>query len=173
MSCCQHQRTAEETAAEIQSENGLLWRWVCWVFLMHGTPLHSYVVHGGYVSSTLPPTSPHYPQDNKIFWGEYCTNVMSCSRDIFPAGDPIPVQRCIVSGFFANAARLHYTGCYRLEWALTNWLSMLPLFEPHSVMRSLWCLFSPPQNSEGGSLPLHPPLFHPLWAEVSTMVNYI
>lgn len=27
--------------------------------------------------------------------------------------DPVPVQRAIVSGFFANAARLHYTGCYR------------------------------------------------------------
>ncbi|KAG8131811.1 hypothetical protein E2320_009714 [Naja naja] len=28
-------------------------------------------------------------------------------------GDPDPVLRCIVSGFFANAARFHSTGCYR------------------------------------------------------------
>ncbi|XP_027977777.1 probable ATP-dependent RNA helicase DHX35 isoform X8 [Eumetopias jubatus] len=28
-------------------------------------------------------------------------------------GDPDPVLRCIVSGFFANAARLHSTGAYR------------------------------------------------------------
>ncbi|XP_064393087.1 probable ATP-dependent RNA helicase DHX35 isoform X2 [Halichondria panicea] len=27
--------------------------------------------------------------------------------------DPLPVQRCIVSGFFSNAARLHYSGSYR------------------------------------------------------------
>lgn len=27
--------------------------------------------------------------------------------------DPKPVQRAVVSGFFSNAARLHYTGCYR------------------------------------------------------------
>lgn len=27
--------------------------------------------------------------------------------------DPEPVQKAIVSGFFSNAARLHYTGCYR------------------------------------------------------------
>lgn len=28
--------------------------------------------------------------------------------------DPTPVQRCIVSGFFVHAARLHYTGtCYK------------------------------------------------------------
>lgn len=29
------------------------------------------------------------------------------------AGDPDPVLRCIVSGFFANAARFHSTGAYR------------------------------------------------------------
>uniref|UniRef100_A0A8C5JWT2 RNA helicase n=1 Tax=Jaculus jaculus TaxID=51337 RepID=A0A8C5JWT2_JACJA len=29
-------------------------------------------------------------------------------------GDPDPVLRCIVSGFFANAARLHSTGAYRV-----------------------------------------------------------
>ncbi|XP_064420527.1 probable ATP-dependent RNA helicase DHX35 [Latimeria chalumnae] len=28
-------------------------------------------------------------------------------------GDPDPVLRCIVSGFFGNAAKLHYTGSYR------------------------------------------------------------
>lgn len=28
-------------------------------------------------------------------------------------GDPDPVLRCIVSGFFANAARFHSTGAYR------------------------------------------------------------
>uniref|UniRef100_A0A4W3JJF1 Probable ATP-dependent RNA helicase DHX35 n=2 Tax=Callorhinchus milii TaxID=7868 RepID=A0A4W3JJF1_CALMI len=28
-------------------------------------------------------------------------------------GDPDPILRCIVSGFFANAAKLHYTGAYR------------------------------------------------------------
>ncbi|XP_043946393.1 probable ATP-dependent RNA helicase DHX35 [Protopterus annectens] len=28
-------------------------------------------------------------------------------------GDPDPVLRCIVAGFFANAAKLHYTGSYR------------------------------------------------------------
>lgn len=28
-------------------------------------------------------------------------------------GDPDPVLRCIVSGFFANAARFHSTGVYR------------------------------------------------------------
>ncbi|XP_026520850.1 probable ATP-dependent RNA helicase DHX35 isoform X3 [Notechis scutatus] len=28
-------------------------------------------------------------------------------------GDPDPVLRCIVSGFFANAARFHSTGCFR------------------------------------------------------------
>jgi len=27
--------------------------------------------------------------------------------------DPVPVQRCIVSGFFSNAARLHFTGEYK------------------------------------------------------------
>ena len=31
-----------------------------------------------------------------------------------PTGDPKPIQRCLVSGFFPNAARLHYTGTYRL-----------------------------------------------------------
>uniref|UniRef100_A0A4W3J7T0 Probable ATP-dependent RNA helicase DHX35 n=1 Tax=Callorhinchus milii TaxID=7868 RepID=A0A4W3J7T0_CALMI len=29
-------------------------------------------------------------------------------------GDPDPILRCIVSGFFANAAKLHYTGAYRV-----------------------------------------------------------
>lgn len=28
-------------------------------------------------------------------------------------GDPDPVLRCIVSGFFANAARFHSSGAYR------------------------------------------------------------
>ncbi|NXU60438.1 DHX35 helicase, partial [Horornis vulcanius] len=28
-------------------------------------------------------------------------------------GDPDPVLRCIVSGFFANAAKFHSTGAYR------------------------------------------------------------
>lgn len=106
------------------------------------------LVHGGYASSTLPPTGPCYPQAN-MRGILYKHHVM----DIFPAGDPIPVQRCIVSGFFANAARLHYTGCYRLEWAFTDWLSMLPLFEPHSVMTSLWCLFSPLTEQWGGTTP--------------------
>lgn len=31
------------------------------------------------------------------------------------AGDPDPVLKCIVSGFFANAARLHSSGAYRYE----------------------------------------------------------
>ena len=35
--------------------------------------------------------------------------VLTCS----PPDDPVPVQKAIVSGFFSNAARLHYTGSYR------------------------------------------------------------
>lgn len=31
------------------------------------------------------------------------------------AGDPDPVLKCIVSGFFANAARFHSSGAYRYE----------------------------------------------------------
>ena len=35
-------------------------------------------------------------------------------------GDPKAIQRCIVSGFFCNAARLHYTGCYRCLFVFTG-----------------------------------------------------
>lgn len=34
-------------------------------------------------------------------------------QTLFSSGDPDPVLRCIVSGFFANAAKFHSTGAYR------------------------------------------------------------
>lgn len=38
---------------------------------------------------------------------KYKIKIISCESD------PVPIQRCILSGFFVNAARLHYSGCYR------------------------------------------------------------
>ncbi|OXB52549.1 UNVERIFIED_CONTAM: hypothetical protein H355_005658, partial [Colinus virginianus] len=35
------------------------------------------------------------------------------AKMLLESGDPDPVLRCIVSGFFANAAKFHSTGAYR------------------------------------------------------------
>ena len=34
---------------------------------------------------------------------------------IFCTGDPDVILKCIVLGFFANAARIHHSGSYRWE----------------------------------------------------------
>ncbi len=39
--------------------------------------------------------------------------VIIMAANFLSTDDPKPVQRAVVSGFFSNAARLHYTGCYR------------------------------------------------------------
>jgi hypothetical protein len=45
----------------------------------------------------------------------WSTGQAKVSSSLLPpcAGDPDPVLRCIVAGFFANAARFHSTGAYR------------------------------------------------------------
>lgn len=45
------------------------------------------------------------------------------TEKFFFPGDPDPVLRCIVSGFFANAAKFHSTGAYR--WLYTVSLQLV------------------------------------------------
>lgn len=40
---------------------------------------------------------------------------VSNPRPLTVAGDPDVILKCIVSGFFANAARIHHSGSYRSE----------------------------------------------------------
>ncbi|CAI8014753.1 Probable ATP-dependent RNA helicase DHX35 [Geodia barretti] len=56
-------------------------------------------------------------------------------------GDPEPVQRCIVSGFFPNAARLHYTGSYRTVRG-DHTLLIHPSSILHSERSPPWVVFN-------------------------------
>jgi ATP-dependent RNA helicase DDX35 len=55
--------------------------------------------------------------------------------------DPEPVQRCIVSGFFTNAARLHYTGSYRTVRG-DHTLLIHPSSILHSERSPQWVVFN-------------------------------
>lgn len=50
------------------------------------------------------------------------------------AGDPDVILRCIVSGFFANAARIHHSGSYR--WELGSTITVI-FFSPSTLKWSL------------------------------------
>lgn len=49
--------------------------------------------------------------------GVFAFPLTHLTEKFFFPGDPDPVLRCIVSGFFANAAKFHSTGAYR--WLFT------------------------------------------------------
>ena len=81
--CCEHSRAADKTTQEVQNSPYLLRRYIL-TCTLHTHKQTTQINH-----TNKPHTHTHTL-----------------------AGDPEPVQRCIVSGFFPNAARLHYTGSY-------------------------------------------------------------
>eukprot|EP00731_Ephydatia_muelleri_P027081 Em0018g1181a len=56
-------------------------------------------------------------------------------------GDPKPIQRCLVSGFFPNAARLHYTGTYRSVRG-DHTLQVHPSSVLYEVRNPSWVVFN-------------------------------
>lgn len=66
--------------------------------------------------------------------GIFAFPLIHLTEKFFFPGDPDPVLRCIVSGFFANAAKFHSTGAYRwlytvslqlvLGWKLPWWINL-------------------------------------------------
>lgn len=83
------------------------------------------------------------------------------------SGDPVVILRCIVLGFFANAARLHHSGSYRYVVCLQ--ISQVKRNCWHLVLLSLFKKI--PQDFTGWSRTSHPPEFCALCRETSKMVS--
>ncbi len=102
-----------------------------------------------------------------VFW---------CVAASFYTGDPDVILKCIVFGFFANAARIHHSGSYRWErsWPFITFFIRCPTFPSKgliSVFVTHTRIYLPCQDFTRRPWASHPPQLCAVWRETSKMVS--